>query len=320
LEKSAERRLITTEGYRWAALPSVTPTGKPAVTPIALKLRGEQAGPDFLPVFVDTHGAATAERLRDALSASGYQVLHGQATGRPLDESALGWSEFGELDSLGHKLRLKLSDQIDEQVNLLLDRIDQLLTAGWVLVRVVTDHGWLLAPGALPSLSMKKYMTECKWARCAVIKEGAKVDVPVIGWFWDANQHVAYGPGVHCFSKGVEYTHGGVSLQECLIPDLKFSRAIHDKSVTVSIQSVKWIGLRCRVVIIPAIEGLFCVLRAKPNDVKSAICPPKSFDKDGQTGLLVEDDNLMGTATILVVFDNSGQVICKQATIVGGGS
>jgi hypothetical protein len=320
LERSTDRHLITTEGYRWAALPSVTPTGKPAVTPIAMNLRGEQAGPDFLPVFADTHSAATAERLRGALMESGYQVLQVQATGRPLDESARGWSEFGELDALGHKLRLKLSNQVDEQVNLLLDRIDQLLIAGWRSVRVVTDHGWLLAPGALPSLSMKKYMTECKWARCAVIKEGAKADVPVIGWFWDVNQHVAFGPGVHCFSKGVEYTHGGVSLQECLIPDLKFSRSMHDRMVSVSIQNIQWIGLRCRVAVSPEFEGLYCTLRTKPNDAKSAICPAKSFDREGRAGLLVEDENLMGSATILVVFDNTGQILCKQATIVGGES
>ena len=75
---------------------------------------------------------------------------------------------------MGHKLQGKLAGRIDEQLDLVLDRILHLLEAGWRKVRVVTDHGWLLAPGGLPALPLKKYMTQCRWARCAVIREGHK--------------------------------------------------------------------------------------------------------------------------------------------------
>jgi hypothetical protein len=44
----------------------------------------------------------------------------------------------------------------------------------------------------------------------------------------------------------------------------------------------------------------------------------KPFDKDGKAGLLVEDENLAGSATSVVVFDATGRVLSKQPTMVGG--
>ena len=318
LAKAHERQLSADEGYRWSALPSVTPTAKPAVSPMSAMVLGEEAGAYFCPVMKEEKKPVTAERIRDAVSGQGYQVLHGLDAGQPQLENAQGWSECGEFDALGHKLQAKLAGQIDEQLDLLLDRVVHLLEAGWRTVRVVTDHGWLYMPGGLPSLPLKKYLAECRWSRCAVIKEGAQADVPTAGWFWDPNQPVAYAPGAYCFVAGTEYAHGGVSLQECLTPDLTFSNPAQGKAVSVSIESVQWLGLRCRVTIKPAAEGLLAGLRSKPNDGKSSICLPKSFDSEGRAGLLVEDENLAGTATSLVVFDITGRVLSKQATIIGG--
>jgi len=318
LAKAHERQLATTEGYRWSALPSVTPTAKPAVSPAATALRGEQAGADFVPVIAGTQNSVNADRLREVVTAAGYQVLRGMEVGEPLKEDARGWSECGEFDSLGHKLQARLTFQIDEQVDLLLDRIMHILDGGWRSVRVVTDHGWLLVPGGLQSMPLKTYLTECKWARCAVIKEGAAADVPIVNWFWDSRQRVACAPGAYSFVPGLEYTHGGISLQECLIPDLRFSNLAEGKLVNVTIESIQWLGQRCRIEVKPTATGIFAVLRTKPNDAKSAICSAKSLDSEGRAGLLVEDDGLAGTSASLVVFDANGRILCKQPTIVGG--
>jgi hypothetical protein len=176
----------------------------------------------------------------------------------------------------------------------------------------------LLTPGGLPTLPLKKYLVQCRWSRCAVIKEGAQADVPATGWFWDTRQPVAYAPGAYCFSAGTEYAHGGLSLQECLTPDLTFRNAIEGKTVMVAIESVQWLGQRCRVVIQPAADGVFADLRAKANDPKTSITAVKPFDKDGKAGMLVEDENLAGTATTVVVFDVAGKILSKQTTMVGG--
>lgn len=318
LSKAHERQLTFTEGYRWAALPTVTPTAKPAVSPAAEMVLGEQAGEYFCPVLSEAGRPVTAERLRESITQSGYQVLHGLDAGLPAGEDARAWTEHGEFDALGHKLQARVAGQIEEQLDHVLERIVHLLEAGWRTVRVVTDHGWLLAPGGLPSLPLKKYLAECRWSRCAVIKEGAQADVPAAGWFWDARQPVAYAPGAYCFSTGTEYAHGGLSPQECVTPDLTFRGATEGKVATVKIENVQWVGLRCRVVIQPAVEGLFADLRSKPNDPKTSATQAKPFDKEGKAGLLVEDENLAGTATSIVVFDGSGRVLSKQPTIVGG--
>lgn len=320
LARAHERQLAAAEGYRWSPVPSVTPTAKPAVTPAAEMVLGEAVGEYFCPVLEKAKLPVTAERLRDLIAGKGYQVLYGLDAGQPGAENARGWSECGEFDSLGHKLQGRLVHQIDEQLDLLLDRILHLLEAGWGSVRVVTDHGWLLTPGGLPTVPLKKYMTECKWARCAVIKAGAQPDVPTVGWFWDPLQAVALAPGAYCFKTGAEYTHGGLSLQECVTPDLVFTSPSKGQAVEAAIESVQWVGLRCRVTVKPTAPALTAGLRDKANDANTGICAPKPFDNQGRAGLLVEDEDLAGKATTLVVLDGNGRVLCKQPTVVGGES
>jgi hypothetical protein len=57
-------------------------------------------------------------------------------------------------------------------------RIQNLLTAGWSSVRVVTDHGWLYCPGGLPKAALPKHLTESRWSRCVAIKGDSEVSVP----------------------------------------------------------------------------------------------------------------------------------------------
>ena len=77
-------------------------------------------------------------------------------------------------------------------------------------------------------------------------------------------------------------------------------------------------GLRCRVTVEPAAEGLLADLRTKPNVAGSSITEPKPLDADGKAALLVADDSLEGTTVSLVIVDASGRVVCKEATTVGG--
>jgi hypothetical protein len=151
-----------------------------------------------------------------------------------------------------------------------------------------------------------------------MIKAGAQVDVPTAGWFWDGTQTVACAPGAYCFKTGTEYAHGGLSLQECVTPDLVFSSPSEGKPLVVAVESVLWVGLRCRVTIKPAAPGLSAGLRDKANDPQTAICAPKPFGSEGRAGLIVENEDLSGTATTLVVLDASGRLLCKQVTTVGG--
>lgn len=301
----------------WSGLPTVTATAKPAVSPIAMDVRGGRLNADFCPETVD--GARlTIDRFRKLLSEAGFQVLGAADLGNPKDKNARGWTEYGDLDKLGHDLKAKLAARIDDQLTLLLDRIQGLLDAGWNRVRVVTDHGWLLLPGGMPKVQLPKYLTESRWSRCAAIKDTSIVEVPVAPWSWNSLERFAHAPGVHCFVAGHEYAHGGVSLQECLIPALMVTSTDIPSQVTVSVKGLKWAGLRCRIEIEPAVTGLVADLRTKPNIPDSSVTDAKALDANGKGSLLVADDSLLGTMVSLVIVDATGKVACKAPTTIGG--
>jgi hypothetical protein len=315
---ATEGKLEVSAGWRWAALPTVTATAKPAASPVAERLRGGRLEADYYPETADTGEALNSDHFRKLLAAAGYQVLGPAESGDARVKDARGWTEYGEFDKLGHDLQAKLAARIDDHLELLLERAQGLLEAGWKRVRVVTDHGWLLAPGGMPKVQLPKYLAESRWSRCASIKDSSHLELPVAGWSWNPQERFAYAPGVHCFVAGQEYAHGGVSLQECLVPVLAFTSTGAPAGVAVTVSEVQWVGLRCRVSVEPAAKGLVADLRTKLNVPNSSITKPKVLDADGKAALLVADDSLEGTMASLVIIDVSGRVVCKQATTVGG--
>lgn len=300
---------------RWAAQPTVTATAKPALSAVAKKLKGVAPGEDFLPEIAETGQTLSPDRFKKLLEAEKIQCLGGSETG---DSTGSAWTEQGELDSLGHSLQAKLAYRIQEQVEQLIERVVTLLDAGWKEIRIVTDHGWLLVPGGLPKIDLPKFLTESRWSRCASIKDGSKVECPTVPWYWNKAQHVAVAPGVACFMKGTEYAHGGASLQECLIPVITIRSSGKAGASAATIASVKWAGLRCKVSIASADQGMKVDLRTKSNDPESSKAQPKTVAADGTASLLVEDDSLEGSTAVVVLIDAAGNVIGKQASIIGG--
>ena len=300
---------------RWAGLPTVTATAKPAVSPVAEKITGLSLGDDFLPVTVAAERPLTTDRFRKLLGVAGYQYLRADEAGDP---SGRAWTENGELDKLGHSQQGKLAARIDDQLSLLLERIEGLLDAGWREVRVVTDHGWLLLPGGLPKVDLPRYLTKSRWARCAAIKAGSTVETPVVRWHWNEHELAAVAPGIACFGAGNEYAHGGLSLQESLVPVLRITAGTGSARAGASIDVVSWVGLRCRVRVDAAQPGLLVDLRTQINDAESSVAKARSVDAEGAASLLVVDDDLEGTSAAIVVLDLGGQVIARQSTIIGG--
>lgn len=303
-------------GWRWVALPPVTPTAKPAVSPVADLLGAESDGEDFRPVVKETGKLLTIDLFRQLLGERGFDVLRGDDTG---DVNKRAWTEAGNIDSYGHKQGWKLAWRIDEEVRALADRIRALLDAGWEQVRIVTDHGWLLLPGGMPKVDMPSYLAETRWGRCAVLKSKSSVEVPTMMWHWSPDVRIAMAPGISCFRGGLDYAHGSLSIQECLIPEftVRAGKAARPKA---SIESIKWVGLRCRVQVEGATPGLKADIRTKPADADTSITPDKqakAVGKDGSVALLVGDDSLEGTAAAVVLVTNDGRTIAKQSTMVG---
>ena len=300
---------------RWAGLPTVTATAKPAVSPVTKGIKGLSLGEDFLPATADTEQPLTTDRFRRLLATAGYQYLGADESG---DSSGRGWTENGELDKLGHSLQGKLAGRVEEQVDLLLERIEFLLDAGWREIRVVTDHGWLWLPGGLPKVDLPKYLTTSRWARCAAIKSGSKVEVPTVRWHWNAHERVAVAPGIACFGAGNEYAHGGLTLQESLVPVIRVTAGEAGAKAAAKVEDISWVGLRCRVQVETAQPGLSVDLRLKVNDPSSSVSKARPVDAKGAASLLVADDELEGTPAVVVVLDASGHVIAKQPTIIRG--
>jgi hypothetical protein len=296
-----------------AALPTVTATAKPAVSPVAQHITGLTAGEDLCPSITNVGKDLTTDRFRALLEDSGFQVLSGAELGDPQGKA---WAEYGNLDHLGHQEGLGLARRIPELLTDLVARIESLLAAGWREVRVVTDHGWLLVPGGLPKAELPKYLTLSRWGRCAVVKISAHVDLPCYAWFWSEHVRVASPHGIDCFIAGKEYDHGGLSLQECVVSQLSI-RARQETAASASIASVRWVGLRCRVHINGQATGYSVDLRDKVNAPDTSLTGARPVGPDGAVALVVDDDTREGTAAMLVLIDSEGAIVDKQAVTVG---
>ncbi|MCB9609612.1 MAG: BREX-1 system phosphatase PglZ type B [Polyangiaceae bacterium] len=301
---------------RWTAMPSVTATCKPAVSPVTESITGLAFNENFQPSDAAEQKPLSIDRFRKLLDAAGYQVLRGEEVGEP---GGRAWTEHGELDHMGHEQGWKLARRIDEQVREMAERIEALLAAGWKSVKVVTDHGWLLLPGGLPKVELPKFLADTRWGRCAVLKASAKSDGHlVVDWRWSNSVRIALAPGIGAFKAGIEYTHGGLSLQECLTPILVVKRG--DVEEVAAIEEVTWRGLRCRVTVVGTTTDMQVDIRTKPAEASSSVAnAAKSIDDEGRASLVVPDDHLIGTAAYAVVVNPSGAVVAKVPTCIGGG-
>ena len=302
---------------RWAALPTVTGTAKPAVTPVAADVEGDVLGETFSARMRESSKPATASNLRGAIVDRGYQILGVDGGDVPRTHPARGWLEVGKFDSLGHQLGAgEFARQLDTEIERLTERIARLLDAGWTAVRVVTDHGWLLLPGGLPKVDLPQHLTASRWARCAVIAGESTPDVLRTPWHWNPAQWFATAPGVACFNRSEEYAHGGLSIQECLIPDLVVTRA-GDETVTATITSLTWRGLRCLIEAEVRGGKATADLRLERPSGQSVAAKPKTVDPDGAVSLVLADDEHEEAALVLVLLDDAGRVLAHRPTRVG---
>ena len=302
--------------HRWAALPTVTATAKPAVTPVACDIVGAELPDDFAPQIRESQKPANAKLLRELMKSKGYQILNGGLSDLQASEKARGWSEEGKIDKRGHQMQEDLPRILHEELDRLNDRIVSLLDCGWSSVRVVTDHGWLYLPLGLPKVDLPKHLTASKWARCASISGHSEVQVPTAPWHWNTVQYFATGSGINCFSSSKFYSHGGISIQECLIPDILVERtgAVSERA---SIESVSWRGMRCSVVSTDCNQGIQADIRLETPRGESVAASSKEIDEEGVVSLLVKDDAFETAELVVVLVGSDGSVLAQCRTKVG---
>lgn len=302
------------ERWHWVALPSVTATAKPAISPVANLLTADTEAGEFSPFVGDTAKQLTTDRFRQLMEARGYQILAAGDTGDP---SGAAWTEIGDLDGYGHDHGWKLAWRVREVLEEMAERLSSLFEAGWKKVRVVTDHGWLLLPGGLPKSELNRHLADTRWGRCAVLKDTSVVGSRVVPWYWSPHVRIAVAPGISVYKNGMEYAHGGLSLQECVATELVIAKQGGGEP-QATITAVEWFGLRCRVYVKGATAGLRADVRTKAADPSASIAEPKPVSESGPTALFVEDDSNEGAAAVVVLLTTDGRVIAKHPSTVGG--
>jgi hypothetical protein len=299
----------------WAALPSVTATAKAAVTPVADRITGRTSDVDFEPSLKDEDKDFSAYYLKKFLAEKDWDYLNESETGNPQRNA---WVQSGDIDTEGHVKGLKLAGRIDTLLTEVVERIEELMAAGWRKIRIVTDHGWILTPQPMAKSELPKHLTETRWGRCAVLKESATSGFMEVSWHWNPQVIIAMAPGARCFKAGQYYDHGGVSLQECLTPviELVNNQVNAPATAHATLHDIRWMGLVCKVKAETDAPGVVAVLRTHAGDAASEICNRKPL-KDGKCSLMVEDDRYEQTTAVVVLLDEQGNVLAKKPTLVG---
>jgi hypothetical protein len=306
---------LTSLATRLTALPSITTTAKPAVSPVASALGGSAS---FDPAVRATGSVVNIGVLRGQLEGAGYQCLTGEEIGDP---SGRAWAEATNVDNIGHNETAKLPRIAADTMREVAERVAALLDGGWKQVVVVTDHGWLYLPGGLPKAELELGLAEhnMRKGRCARLKDGATTDLVTVPWHWDKDVRVAMAPGICCFQSGKVYEHGGLSPQECVTPVLRVSKQIASAGGGGATLAVKWRSLRCDFETVNAPAGSVVDIRSKAGDgATSLLAQPRPLKDDGTVSAPVEDDSLEGHAAFAVLVAPDGLVLAQVATTVGG--
>lgn len=294
--------------WRWAGFPTVTATCKPLASPAASRFKGAAQTSDFYPTAADGKLAEQSILMREMkeLGWRAEEVLVGNEA---------GWVERGHFDRDGHDQQSRMVDRLESELASLAGHVLRLARSGR-RVRIATDHGWLLLPGGLPVAKLDAGLTETKWSRCAVIKDGAATTARRLPWSWNPAVSVATAPGAHAFRGGQDYAHGGMSPQESIVPEILVAPLAGARRA--AIVTAEWSGLRLRIQADGG-DGLIAdILLGADGEGGSVVKQALPLDADGKTALLVPDDLLEGKPALLVLRGDGGTVVTSRAVVIGG--
>jgi hypothetical protein len=310
--------LLSDQGYKtelrstWSAIPSLTATSKPSNSPIAGQVSQKSSFNDFRPETNSGKDLQTAV-FKETLLKQGWRHVI-----KPSD-ILLGknhWQEIGDIDTKGHAEQGDLVKRINELFESIKETLDSGFEKGITRIKIITDHGWLLLPGGLPKATLSKDLIESRTGRCALIKEGAETNLLHLPWRWNPSVFIAYAPGISFFKANEEYAHGGLSLQECLIPEMIVERT-ESQIPVATIRNVKWINLRCTVGTENAPDGYKIDIRTKYSDQGSSVLLSKNLVIQNEKCVVMADDSFESGSAVIVLMDEKDRIIDKKPTVVG---
>ena len=305
------------ESVFWSTLPSITISGKAAVTPVASLIDGSGNPKEFGPGVAGTpYSLKGGHHLKKLLEDNGWQILQKQETG---NTKGRAWCEVGNFDHEGHDRGWKLALHVESLLDEVCDRVLALCEAGWKTVKVVTDHGWLLLSGGLPKQELPSYLSDTQGGRYASLKAGSTTTTKLYPWTWDPAYDVALADGISCYREGEEYQHGGLSLQECLTLQLTVTSGAGSSDIFAGTLDHSWKGLRCNVTAEGDVFGLMVDIRLQAGLASSSIVyAQKPLSEAGAASVVVENGDLEGESATLLLLDVNGNTVYQMDTVIGG--
>ena len=296
----------------WSALPSVTATAKPAVSPVAHFVDAGEASEVFEPRIRATGKPLNSSAFTRLLDREGWQSLSKADAGDPTGRA---WSSIKQLDKEGHEGQPNFAERVDGILDDVARRVQGLLQAGWRHVRIVTDHGWLYLPDGLPKEKLDTVLAVSRWGRSALLKEGSTADdLQQVPWTWNPLVHFVLPHGINCFKAGQHYSHGGLSPQECLT--LHFSAHGKQNPSAIAI-TASWIRQKCSVATEGPVEGLRVDLRRSPNEATSSVVlSPKHVNDEGMASVTASELELdeREVPLYVVLIDEKGDLRAQLKT------
>jgi hypothetical protein len=117
----------------------------------------------------------------------------------------------------------------------------------------------------------------------------------------------------------MEYSHGGVSLQEMVTPVLRLIAA-RPTGGSARILEAKWTGAKCRVSVGGDCAGVRVDVRTGQSDPTTSLLVDKQAREttlEGKVTVFLENDSDIGRVATIVLLDASGQAIDSLTTKLG---
>ena len=213
-----------------ACIPTRTWVGMTALLPLDGETLRYEKGPGEGRLRSAATGANFSDRqarlqlLRERVGAVCMNVEEVDNASRPPKPLPDVLCVFGHetIDSLGHDKASDLIRHLHVEVDRLVNLVGKLHKWGFPEVHLLTDHGFVMTSDEIdpPIVPIPADRAMVAKARFALFPEGAVVDAKTFPFPFDPSVRVAVPPGMACFKQEKSFSHGGVAVQEVIIPHL----------------------------------------------------------------------------------------------------
>jgi hypothetical protein len=275
-----------------ACIPTRTWVGMTALLPLGGEQVRYEAGPGEGRLRLAATNANFGDRqarlqfLRDRVGAVCMEIEEVENEARAPKPLPDVLCVFGHetIDSLGHDKASDLIRHLDTEVERLVLVIGKLHRWGYPEVHLLTDHGFVTTSSEVEPtvVAIPTERTIVAKSRYALVEEGALIDAKTFPFPFDPRVRVAVPAGMAFFKPEKTFSHGGVALQEVVIPHLASRR--------------ETMATRVGLQVVPAAYEI------KTYSVKVVLDPvlPEAIDLFTRpVGRTVEVDLLRGGASVL---------------------